>query len=141
MRLLLIDGEGRVLLHHYLTVDTGEEFWCTPGGALVPGETDAEAARRELFEEEGVTQPVHLGTPIWSRTHVFRIGDGRVFEQRERYYAVRIASFDPVPGALSDFEHASLLEQRWLSLEELRSSRIPLNPPELGELAARAQSC
>lgn len=137
VRLLIIDEPGRLLLHHYITVDTREEFWCTPGGALAEDETDEEAARRELLEEEGVDVDVSLDSAVWSRTHIFTIGDGREFHQRERYYVLRLPSFEPAPRGLSDFERDSLVEQRWWSLEELRGAEVALNPPELPQLFAR----
>jgi 8-oxo-dGTP diphosphatase len=56
--------EGRVLLIHHKRLGT----WLPPGGEIEPGETPQEAARRELFEETGLSarferiSPIH-GTP------------------------------------------------------------------------------
>jgi 8-oxo-dGTP pyrophosphatase MutT (NUDIX family) len=47
---LVLDGAGRVLLQR--RVDTGE--WGVVGGALEPGESSEDAARRELREETGL---------------------------------------------------------------------------------------
>ncbi len=47
---LALDRAGRLLLHR--RTDTG--LWSTPGGALEPGETLEETARRELREETGL---------------------------------------------------------------------------------------
>ncbi len=47
---LIENRKGELLLQR--RSDTGE--WCVPGGALEPGETYAEAAKREIFEETGV---------------------------------------------------------------------------------------
>jgi len=44
-----VDGTGRVLLVRHLA--TGS--WLLPGGALEPGESPEDAARRELREETG----------------------------------------------------------------------------------------
>lgn len=137
VRLLVIDEHGRILLHHYLTADTHEEFWCTPGGALADGEGEEEAARRELVEEEGVDFEVRLDAPVWERLHVFTIGDGSVFHQRERFYVVGVRGFSPAPRGLSAFERDPLVEQRWWSLDELGAADVQLNPPELPELLAR----
>lgn len=139
VRLLIIDEHGRILLHHYITADTGEEFWCTPGGALDGGENDVDAARRELLEEEGIDIDVRLDAPLWERLHVFAIGDGRVFHQRERFYVLRVAAFEPAPRGLSDFERDSLVEQRWWTVDELRATEAALNPPELPALVDRAR--
>ena len=44
-----VDGMGRVLLVRHLATGT----WLLPGGALEPGESPEDAARRELREETG----------------------------------------------------------------------------------------
>jgi 8-oxo-dGTP pyrophosphatase MutT (NUDIX family) len=140
VRLLVLDEAGRILLHHYVTADTGEEFWCTPGGAVAEGESDVDAARRELREEEGLEVEMRLGQPLWERMHIFTIGDGRVFQQQERYYVLRMPAFEPAPAALSDFERDSLIEQRWWTLDELHAASVTLNPPELATLLERAST-
>ena len=43
--------EKRILLIHHRRLDT----WLPVGGEIEPGETPLEAARRELFEETGLT--------------------------------------------------------------------------------------
>ena len=141
VRLLVVDGDDRLLLQPCITPDTREEFWCTPGGALHESETPSDAARRELFEETGLRLDGDLDEPVWERMHEFTVGDGREFHQRERYYVVRVDAFDPVPGCLSEFERASIREQRWLGSEELRHVARPLlNPRELPELLARVRA-
>ena len=53
-RLLVTDRQGRLLLFRFRHDDgplTGKTYWATPGGALDEGESFAEAARRELYEE------------------------------------------------------------------------------------------
>ena len=56
-RLLVIDPLQRVLLfrfEHKQGPLAGQQFWATPGGALDPGESYAQAACRELLEETGL---------------------------------------------------------------------------------------
>lgn len=48
---LITDEQGRLLLGK--RADNG--FWGLPGGAVEPGETTEEAARREALEETGLT--------------------------------------------------------------------------------------
>lgn len=47
------DGHGRLLLVSR-THDPGRGQWSVPGGRVEPGETDAEATRREVAEETGL---------------------------------------------------------------------------------------
>ncbi len=52
---LLIDPQGRFLLTSRPPGKVYEGYWEFPGGKVEPGETVAEALRRELQEEIGVT--------------------------------------------------------------------------------------
>lgn len=57
VRILLVKDDAVLLVYHsYLA------YWHLPGGGLKRGETLAEAARREAYEETGavVTGPLHL---------------------------------------------------------------------------------
>jgi mutator protein MutT len=48
---IIIEDNGRILLQHR----TDEDNWCIPGGLMEIGETFEEAAKRESFEETGLT--------------------------------------------------------------------------------------
>lgn len=66
-RAVLLDHHGRVLLldRPAKIRDVGDRYFHTPGGAIEPGETPAEAAARELAEElDFHTAPGELGTPV-----------------------------------------------------------------------------
>ncbi|KKI92964.1 NUDIX hydrolase [Bacillus sp. SA1-12] len=48
---VIIEDNGMILLQHR----TDEDNWCIPGGMMEIGETFEETAKREVFEETGLT--------------------------------------------------------------------------------------
>ncbi|MEM9502077.1 MAG: NUDIX domain-containing protein, partial [Pseudomonadota bacterium] len=53
-RIIVLDPDNRALMFRF-DVSGRPPFWVTAGGECEPGESFEEAARRELFEETGVT--------------------------------------------------------------------------------------
>jgi 8-oxo-dGTP pyrophosphatase MutT (NUDIX family) len=110
-RLLVIDPLQRVLLfrfEHEQGALAGQRFWATPGGALDPGETYAQAACRELLEETGlmVDDP---GPEVGQRTATFQMPDGEMVRADERFFLVRADALD----ISSATELLSTAEQVW----------------------------
>ncbi len=103
VRVLLLDDADRLLLVRFW--DGDRSWWCTPGGGIEPGETDEAAALREIHEELG-TEAVDLGPHIWTRRHIGVI-HGRTFDQSERIYLGRVASFEPRPSPEALREHGT----------------------------------
>jgi 8-oxo-dGTP pyrophosphatase MutT (NUDIX family) len=142
VRLLVLDGD-RLLLFRGLSRSRGTSTWITPGGGVEPGETDREAAVRELREETGlVIEQLVLEGPVHAETIEYPSA-GDIVEQSQRYYLVRAGSFEIDRSGQEDYELGYLQEARWFTVPELVDWGIPhepLYPPGLGALAARLLS-
>ena len=114
---LVIDEADRVLLVKYI-FPSGEVRWGTPGGGLDPGEDHIAGLHRELGEELGLTDAT-IGPHVWDRRHLFPMLTGHD-GQRERYFLVRVAHFDPVPAIGWDQMRAEFLHDvRWWTADRL----------------------
>ncbi|WP_437532970.1 NUDIX domain-containing protein [Sorangium sp. So ce726] len=112
---VLVRHRNRFLLVHERKHD---QRWYLPAGRVEPGETFAEAARREALEEsgvpvelEGILRIEHSPGPWQAR---FRV----IFLARPR---------DATPPKSQPDEHS--LEARWVTLEELAA--LPLRGPDV----------
>lgn len=113
----VIVADGAILL-----VQRGHEpqlgRWSVPGGRVEPGETFAEAAAREAYEETGLE--VRIGAELWDLT----ITDGdRTFEVHD--FAATVTG-----GSLRAGDDAA--DVRWIPLDEL--DQWPLTEDLLGYL-------
>lgn len=135
-RWLIVDVQGRVLLFRFDYADgplAGTGFWATPGGGCDPGETYADAARRELFEETGlvVTDP---GPEVAQRIECFRLPDGRMARVDQRFFLLRSDDFDLSSQGWTEEERGVLAEHRWWSVADIRASGETIWPDDLAEI-------
>ena len=111
-RILLVDADARVLMFRF-TPDDRPPFWCTPGGAVDPGESYAEAARRVVD---------------------FRTFEGTEVTADERYFRVDVDTCDVRPGGLTAQEQILLVGHRWFSAAEIATHDETLYPADLVDL-------
>ncbi|GAA5011658.1 NUDIX hydrolase [Kitasatospora paranensis] len=137
VRVLLLDRDDRLLLLHGLDpAAPGVSWWITPGGGLEPGESEREAALRELAEEVGLVG-VDLGPLVAYDTVSFSF-QGQLYQQEQHFLLART---DRVEAGLETRaaaeEHASLIEARWWTAAELRETGETVYPARLPELLDR----
>ena len=139
-RVLLLDAQDRVLLFRGVDPEEPERgtWWLTPGGGLDPGETPAQGASRELFEETGLrVDPAALGEPVHERVAEF-VFAGQAYRQSEQFFLARVDAHAVDTAGFTALEVASMLEHRWWSAEELRTSGAVVYPEALPQVLARA---
>ncbi|MEU5383903.1 NUDIX hydrolase [Kitasatospora cineracea] len=136
VRVLLLDPDDRVLLLHGTDpAEPGTTWWITPGGGIEPGESPAEAARRELAEEIGLTD-VDWGPLVAYGTAEFSFR-GREYRQEQWFRLARTTRTAVSLAEGGADEHALLLAVRWWTVGELRTTGETVHPRGLVELVAR----
>jgi 8-oxo-dGTP pyrophosphatase MutT (NUDIX family) len=131
VRIICLDGSGRVLLFQWRSPADGELLWEPPGGGIEPGESPLDAARRELVEETGL-DPSLIGpsTVVVDRDTIW---DGRRFIGPEPFFLARFAGDRPAlvtTGMLAD-EHPNLRGHGWLTQPEVAALTDRVEPPSL----------
>ena len=133
-RVVLFDREGRVLLFLTLAPDTsGVSRWLTPGGGVDPGETQADAAYRELFEETGLTG-VDLGEPVYSHDFDVAWDSADHDTGHAEFYTAVVDNFTPSHDNWTEDEKVEVFEHRWFTLAELEALTDRFEPAELVQL-------
>jgi 8-oxo-dGTP pyrophosphatase MutT (NUDIX family) len=134
---LLLDDQARVLLFRF---DPGDRppFWCTPGGAVDPGESYEQAARRELLEETGLD--LDCGAEMHQRTVRFTTLDNVKVIADERYFRVRAGACTIDTGRHTELEQRVMREWRWFVQDEITTWHEPIFPEDLTTILATAET-
>jgi 8-oxo-dGTP pyrophosphatase MutT (NUDIX family) len=115
-RIILLSPAERALMFRF-DVPGRPPFWVTAGGECEPGESFADAARRELFEETGIR--ADLGSEIARTTPQFTTVEGEPVQADERYFLVRVGAERIDTVHHTPLEQRVMTQHRWFALGEL----------------------
>ncbi|MEM9130799.1 MAG: NUDIX domain-containing protein [Actinomycetota bacterium] len=134
-RVVVLDGDGRILLIKSKDPANpgGPGWWEIPGGGMDPGETSADTAARELWEEAGITE-AEVGPVVWTQQVQFTFA-GLYFDQDE-YIHVAWTEQTEIrrPGHLEMLEAMAFEGARWWTLDEVVTAETAFLPPGLPRL-------
>jgi 8-oxo-dGTP pyrophosphatase MutT (NUDIX family) len=137
-RVVLVDRADRTLL-----LRGGDparphlHWWFTPGGGLNDGETTAQGAARELFEETGLrVEPAELGEPVWHQVTEYSY-DNRRYRQEQDFYLLRVPEWRIDTAGFDTDEKLIIDAHRWWSAAELDATDETVFPEDLADLLRR----
>jgi 8-oxo-dGTP pyrophosphatase MutT (NUDIX family) len=130
-RLIVLAPDTRALMFRY-DVPGRDPFWVTAGGECEPGESFADAARRELLEETGII--ADPGREIARMTPEFITVEGEPVQADERFFLVRVAEARIDTSRHTALERQLMTQHRWFTLEELASWPEAVFPVDLADM-------
>jgi 8-oxo-dGTP pyrophosphatase MutT (NUDIX family) len=137
-RVLVVSPDGEVLMiHGFDPYDPATTFWYTIGGGVDPGEDDADAAVREVWEETGLRiDRDQLVGPVHHDRTVFPF-EGRTIDQQQVFYLLVTPRFEPAPAAFEDTEIRSVIAVAWIDPAARESAGETVYPAGLAALVAQ----
>ncbi|GAB6899526.1 NUDIX hydrolase [Kineosporia succinea] len=138
-RVILTDPDGRVLLFEGNDPGAPEKgrWWVTPGGGADAGETLAQTAARELFEETGFVVTGDLGAVVLERRIEF-VFMNRPYEQHEVFFRAvlgeSVTGTDLDRSGWTEIEKDTMTDARWWTADELRATTETVYPAGLADL-------
>ena len=139
---MLFDEGGDILLIRFVVPreDGQFVFWAMPGGEIEAGETEADAAVRELREELGIE--VAVEGPVYRDENMF-LHQGEMQDNVDFLFWARCERAGPRLMGVTAEETGIMKEMRWWTVEEMARSGEQIFPVELAarmlDLKGRAE--
>ncbi|MEL1135442.1 NUDIX hydrolase [Desulfitobacterium sp. THU1] len=124
---IILNEAKEVLLVLHRSPFRGKAWWTLPGGKLEDGESAIEAVIREVEEECGIV--CKPGSLVYVREFIG--GHIEQVHHVELFFTAEVDSYDIVTGIDPELEEQYIVESRFLSKEEIKSSEITVYPEVL----------
>ncbi len=129
---MLFEEAGDVLLIRFVVPRENGEFvfWALPGGEIEAGETEIEAAVREVKEELGLE--VDVAGPVYCDRNQF-LHQGEMQDNTDFLFCAKCRREEPQLMGVTADEREIMREIRWWSEEEIAKSPERIFPENLAE--------
>ena len=129
---MLFDQTGAILLIRFVVMRPAGEFvfWALPGGEIEAGETEIEAAAREVREELGLELTV--AGPVYRDSNQF-FHQGEMQDNVDFLFRAECGREEPRLIGFTTDEKEIMKEVRWWSAAEVEASEERIFPVNLAE--------
>ena len=127
---MLFDEAGAILLVRFVVPRVEGEFvfWALPGGEIEAGESEAEAAAREVKEELGLE--LQVTGPVYRDSNQF-LHQGEMQDNVDFLFRAECRREEPRLIGVTADEREIMKEIRWWSEAEIEASRERIFPADL----------
>jgi 8-oxo-dGTP pyrophosphatase MutT (NUDIX family) len=129
---MLFDDAGSILLVYFVVPRENSEFvfWALPGGEIEAGETEIEAAVREVWEELGLK--LKVAGPVYRDRNQF-LHQGEIQDNVDFLFRAECGREEPRLIGFTSDEMEIMKEIRWWSVAEVEASKERIFPEGLAE--------